>query len=723
MAAYAQSIWAIEIGNESLKALRLSVFGDSLQVTGFENIRHGKILTGQGASQAERDELIALSLRHFMRENNIAKEDVVISIPSQNSFARFVDLPPVDEKKIPQIVKLEAGMQIPFDMSEVQWDWQLMTEPGAEQARVGIFAIKNDIVTKELEYFANEDIQVNTVQMSPMALYNYLVYDRPELVKSDNQAAAIINIGAENTDLVICSKSTVWQRCVPMGGNSFTRVIAEAFKLNFAKAEKLKRTAAMSKYARQVFQAMRPVFSDFVSEIQRSMGFYGNSNPDMKIKYMVAVGGGTKLRGLLKYLQQSLQIPIERPDSFKRLGISKDVSAAKFSENISDLGVVYGLALQGLGYGKIESNLLPRAIASSMAWANKAKYFTLAASVLLAVAVASMGRTILDKVRYDAQSDNRNKISSIISEANDAKRQLDRQSSRADEYKRTVASAYKVFEYRDVIPKVYETILSLFPNARNNPQQKELYEAFGQGDVSTVRKVPRKRRKQIFITGMDVRYSKNVEAAKFGDTKMEKVGGGDDMLSDNPFGMSNLPPEIVELYKGLEDAEDEPGQVSNEGFVVTIFGYSPYENLFELLDPAGVRNDPDKWGIVTRLMNLNEVIGSSNQFELFNKTEVEHFKLETGPVGLDADMPEGIGVRKKISSSQDDDKEYILVDPMTREIISKETAKDETGRDRTDNRGKKIYSINDHWFILSLKLRWLRPLSEASAAIQDVNEP
>jgi len=51
MAAYAQSIWAIEIGNESLKALRLSVFGDSLQVTGFENIRHGKILTGQGASQ------------------------------------------------------------------------------------------------------------------------------------------------------------------------------------------------------------------------------------------------------------------------------------------------------------------------------------------------------------------------------------------------------------------------------------------------------------------------------------------------------------------------------------------------------------------------------------------------------------------------------------------------------------------------------------------------
>ena len=85
-----------------------------------------------------------------------------------------------------------------------------------------------------------------------------MVYDRPELVKSETKATVVINIGTETTDLVVCSKGAVWQRCVPMGGNSFTRAIAEAFKLNFDKAEKLKRTAAMSKYARQVFQAMRP---------------------------------------------------------------------------------------------------------------------------------------------------------------------------------------------------------------------------------------------------------------------------------------------------------------------------------------------------------------------------------------------------------------------------------------------------------------------------------
>jgi type IV pilus assembly protein PilM len=200
-----------------------------------------------------------------------------------------------------------------------------------------------------LEQFLREDMQVSYVQMVPMALYNYLMYDRPDLLSSEERATIILDVGAENTDLVVCTKSGVWQRCILMGGNSFTRAIADTFKLNFVKAEKLKRTAPVSKYARQIFQAMKPVFTDLASEVQRSLGFYSSANPNKKFNRIIAMGGGTKLRGLLKYLQQTLQIPVERPDTFKRLAIGSGVSAAKFHGNVSDFGVVYGLALQGLG--------------------------------------------------------------------------------------------------------------------------------------------------------------------------------------------------------------------------------------------------------------------------------------------------------------------------------------------------------------------------------------
>jgi len=57
------------------------------------------------------------------------------------------------------------------------------------------------------------------------------------------------------------------------------------------------------------------------------------------------------MRGLLQYLQQSLQMPIEPPDAFSRSRLIPSVSAAKFHESVCDFGVVYGLGVQALGLG------------------------------------------------------------------------------------------------------------------------------------------------------------------------------------------------------------------------------------------------------------------------------------------------------------------------------------------------------------------------------------
>ena len=406
MAAGSDAIWAVDLGNCSLKALHLMAVGDVVQVIGFDHIPHGKIISS-GVSATEREELIAITLRQFVQRNEVEYDPLIVSVPSQNSFARFVTLPPVEAKKIPEIVQFEAAQQIPFDISEVQWDWQLMTEADSPEKRVGIFAIKNEVVSTALEQFEREDLQVSYVQMAPMALYNYLVFDRPDLVNSDKRATVVINIGADSTDLVVCTASNVWQRCIVMGGNAFTQAIADAFKLNFEKAEKLKRTAPVSKYARQIFQAMRPVFTDLAGEVQRSVGFYTSSNPDVKIARVVGMGGGTKLRGLLKYLSQTLQIPVEKPDAYKRLAIAPGLSSAKFHENVADFGVVYGLGLQGLGMARIESNLLPTSVARSMAWAGKTKFFIGAAVLLLLVSLMCLGRVGWDKITYARQQDTR----------------------------------------------------------------------------------------------------------------------------------------------------------------------------------------------------------------------------------------------------------------------------------------------------------------------------
>jgi len=717
MATAPTSVWAIDIGNNSLKTLHLSASGGTVEVIGFDNLQHGKILSGSGVDEAERTELIALTLRRFVQQNELGKDDVIVSVPSQNSFARLIKLPPVEKKRIPEIVRFEAAQQIPFDISEVQWDWQIMSEPESTEVKVGIFAIKNEIVTSELEHYSRENIRVMLVQMAPMALYNYILYDRPELVKNDNEAVVVLNVGAENTDLVVCAKTTVWQRSIPMGGNSFTKAVSETFKLNFEKAEKLKRTAPMSKYARQILQAMKPVFADLGSEIQRSLGFYSNTNPNTKLTRIIALGGGTKMRGLLQYLQQTLQMPIERPDSFKRLALSHEASAAKFHDNVCDFGVVYGLALQALGLGKIESNLLPRGIARSMAWMSKAKYFTAAACILLAVSMLSIGRAIFDKAVYTNKSSVRRQIDTIISSARQAKDRLEAERSKGSKFQQIIDKEFKLFAYRDTIPLLYQTILSVLPNERNNPEQSELYKAFADGDVKTILTIPRQERKQLFITNMSVYFTNDIETAPLGARDVMMVTGRSRAPTSGAEGMrgsdytedayaDEMTRLAMERMYGPTDVDKTSQAAAHPGFIVTVAGYSPYKSIGQLMDPAGAGDDPNKWGVVTRLLHLDEVFDGNNPFELYKKMEIEHFKLQTGKVSWGKEMPVGIGVVDSRKLGPGREPESVLVDPLTKEIISEVPELDDDGQEKVDRAGNVIQKTNDQWFLLNLKFTW-----------------
>lgn len=705
MAAVTGTVWAIDIGNNSLKALCMSTERGVAEVIGFENIKHGKILSGGNITEDEKEELIALSLRELVTKYDLSMEEIAVSVPSQNSFVRFVNLPPVEAKRIPEMVKFEAVQQIPFGINEVQWDWQLMSEPDSPEIKVGLFAIKNEIVDAALNPLSREEVDVSYVQIAPMALYNYLLYDRPDLFVSDKQAVVIVNVGAENTDLVVCTKSSVWQRCILLGGNNFTQAIADTFKLNFSKAEKLKLTAPMSKYARQVFQAMRPVFTDLASEVQRSLGFYNSANPNIKVTKIIAMGGGAKLRGLLKYLQQTVQIPVERPDTYKKLALSQAVSQAKFHENINDFGIVYGLALQGLGMAKIESNLLPRNIARSKAWATKGRYFIIAACLLLVVSVMSFGRTFWDKMQYGKNNSLRSMAGGIVKNLDKNQKEYSSITDEIDAMKKSEEKEFSIFNYRDIIPKIIETINAALPNAKNNPKQAQLYQAFARGDVEGVEKTERDQRKQVFITNMAIRFSTDLKNAKFEKLDFSFASAnaieGQDTTRRDEAERKRMEYEEAKLLGQTISTNTE------SGFLITITGYSPYgktdEDVRSLLDPPNVGNDREKWGFINRLDHMDELLDSNSPFQLYDRIDQEHYVLDIQEVEASGEVPVGTGVEKEkvypsltASTSRQISSANPLIDPLTGETIMVIQDKNE----------KSLQYVNDHWFILKMKFLW-----------------
>jgi hypothetical protein len=195
---------------------------------------------------------------------------------------------------------------------------------------------------------------------------------------------------------------------------------------------------------------------------------------------------------------------------------------------------------------------------------------------------------------------------------------------------------------------------------------------------------------------------------------------------------------------GAVTVQQEP--TNHSGFTVLIEGYSPYQRISELLDPPMVGDDQNRWGVITRFENMDKLF-EDVPFELFNKHEIDDFKVETGLVDLmnPAGMPEGIGIEKVMErvpqaqntpapgreftrrnvNMQTNTQDYVptesvLVDPMTGEEISKtydiitqadvnanpDLTERDLGRIKWNSYGEQQFIERDRWFRIQAKFIW-----------------
>jgi type IV pilus assembly protein PilM len=392
-------VWGIDIGQCALKALRLEVIDGVVTATAFDYIEHPKILS---QPDADPDQITREALEQFLSRNNIKGDQVAMSVPGQSGLARFVKLPPVEEKKIVDIVKFEAKQQIPFPLDEVVWDYQKISTGNvvdgfATDTEIGLFAMKRDMISRFLSHFSGVNVEVHFVQMAPLALCNYVNYDllkvggpggleAPEGAGKPGKKQCIValDIGTDSSNLIITDGARIiWQRPIPLGGNHFTRALTKEMKLTFAKAEHLKRNAAKSPELPNILKALKPVLTDFVGEVQRSLGYFTNTHRDAQVTYMVGLGSAFRLPGLQKYLGDKLQIDIRKPAKFERLAGETVTAAPVFGENLLSFPVAYGLALQGLGVARLKTNLLPPEITFDRKVRAKKPWVVAAAAMLL----------------------------------------------------------------------------------------------------------------------------------------------------------------------------------------------------------------------------------------------------------------------------------------------------------------------------------------------------
>ena len=132
--------------------------------------------------------------------------------------------------------------------------------------------------------------------------------------------AIIINIETENTDIIILDGLHLWLR-------SITLPIVDA---------------------------------DLVKEIQRSMEYYRSlTKEEVPFKTILLIGNKFKDTSNVKFIADNFTYEVKVLKTLNNLKLSDKINPDFLNENLANLGVALGLALQGLGAGRININLLP----------------------------------------------------------------------------------------------------------------------------------------------------------------------------------------------------------------------------------------------------------------------------------------------------------------------------------------------------------------------------
>ena len=331
------------------------------------------------------------ALREILAELGIKSARVNYAVPSQSVFTRFVKLPAVEEEKIERIIAFEAQQNVPFPISEVVWDYQLVGSGTDEQLQVVLVAIKSDLLEALNGAVEAAGLRPVIIDVATMALANAFRYNYDEI----EGCSLLIDIGARTTNLIFIEQDKIFTRNVPIGGSSITSALAKELNESFSRAEARKKESKFvsligptgevsAANTDPISKTILSTMTRLHAEIMRSISHYRSQQAGIAPSRIYLCGGTSGTPNVRDFFASKLQLPIEFFNPLQRIALSPKAQDATASAHL--LGENVGLALRAFTRCPMELNLRPPSVVR-VHEAQRRRPFLVAAAACLILAL------------------------------------------------------------------------------------------------------------------------------------------------------------------------------------------------------------------------------------------------------------------------------------------------------------------------------------------------
>jgi type IV pilus assembly protein PilM len=347
-----KSMIGLDIGSSTVKAVEITMKGRGRE---FE-------LTNMGVAKLPSEAIvqgaflnsgaIADTIREAIENGKIKTKYAAAAVCGHSVIVKKVSLPVMSRTELEEQIRWEAEQYIPFDVNEVNLDFQILDSEGTEgQMDVLLVAAKKDLIDDYVQVITEAGLIPAVIDVAAFAVEN--AYEA-NYETNPAEAVALVNIGAQVVNInIVLDGAPAFTRDITTAGNQYTEEIQKALTVSFEEAERLKLGGNSSEDSKEVVpqeveQAMQSVSEAVIGEISRSLDFFAATTADSRIEKVYLSGGSSRVTGFENAFHERTGLPVELLNPLNQMVPNSNFDQEQLDELAPSLGVSVGLAMRRL---------------------------------------------------------------------------------------------------------------------------------------------------------------------------------------------------------------------------------------------------------------------------------------------------------------------------------------------------------------------------------------
>ena len=339
----AKSIVGLDIGSSSIKAVELKKSRNGLEVAhmAMEPLSSDIVVDSMIVDSGS----VASAITKIFGESGIKTRAVATSVSGHSVIVKRIPMATMSDQELAGIIQTEAAQHIPFDISDVSIDFQILSDNGGSTMDVLLVAVKKDKILNYTNVLSLAGKSPAVVDIDAFALQNCYEYNYQP---GPGATVALLNLGASVMNInIVKGKTPLFTRDVSVGGHQYTDSLQKELDLSFDDAESLKlgkKVGTVSEDAKMPI--LQQVTEIIVLEIQKTFEFVRATATGEHIERIYLAGGSSQVPGLIEGLRQEFSLPVEILNPFQRIEPPLGTGADLADKNAGQMAVAVGLALR-----------------------------------------------------------------------------------------------------------------------------------------------------------------------------------------------------------------------------------------------------------------------------------------------------------------------------------------------------------------------------------------